>query len=69
MYSALADPRRYEIIELLAAKGSLTTTDISGNFEVSPPAISQYLKVLREAKLVDMEKEHSKGFTQLIHLP
>ena len=55
-YQALADSNRRKIIELLANKGSLSSTDISSKFKVSPPAISQHLKVLREAKLVDMEK-------------
>lgn len=55
-YQALAEPRRREILELLAKSGRLTATDISSNFKISPPAISQHLKVLREAKLVDMEK-------------
>ncbi len=56
-YAALAEPRRREILELLAKSGRLTATDISNNFKISPPAISQHLKVLREAKLVDMEKQ------------
>lgn len=56
VYSALAEPRRRKIIELLAKKGSLSASEISDNFKVTPPAISQHLKVLREAKLVDMEK-------------
>lgn len=56
IYEALAEPRRRQIIELIALRGSLTATDISDNFQISPPAISQHLKILREAKLVDMEK-------------
>lgn len=56
IYSALAEPTRRKIIELLALRGQLSATDISDNFKISPPAISQHLKVLREAKLVDMEK-------------
>lgn len=56
IYEALAEPRRREIIELLAKKGRLSSTDISDNFKISPPAISQHLKVLKDAKLVDMEK-------------
>jgi DNA-binding transcriptional ArsR family regulator len=55
-YQALADANRRKIIELIAIKGHLTATDISSNFNISAPAISQHLKVLREAKLVDMEK-------------
>jgi DNA-binding transcriptional ArsR family regulator len=55
-FQALADPTRRHIIELLAYQGELSATDISKRFQVSPPAISQHLKILREAKLVDMEK-------------
>lgn len=55
-FQALAEPRRREIIELLALKGELSSTDISDKFNISAPAISQHLKILREAKLVDMEK-------------
>lgn len=56
-FSALADPNRRRIIELISYSGELTASDISGNFNISAPAISQHLKVLREAKLVDMEKK------------
>jgi len=56
IYSALADHTRRDIIELLASNGKSSVTDISKNFQMSQPAISQHLKVLREAKLVDMEK-------------
>lgn len=43
-------------MEMLAKSGQLSASEISDNYSVSPPAISQHLKVLREAKLVDMEK-------------
>lgn len=56
IYNALAEPRRRYIIELIAKKGRLTATDISDQFDISKPAISQHLKVLRETRLVDMEK-------------
>jgi uncharacterized protein YndB with AHSA1/START domain/DNA-binding transcriptional ArsR family regulator len=56
MFSALGDPTRQSIIEMLARRGQLSATDISSKFRISPPAISQHLKVLREARLVDMEK-------------
>ncbi len=59
-FSALADPNRRHIIELIAARGQLSATDISDKFKVSPPAISQHLKILRQAKLVDMEKQAQK---------
>ena len=55
-FTALAEPTRRNILEMLAAKGNLSATDIYTKFKVSPPAISQHLKVLREAKLVRVEK-------------
>ena len=56
-FSALADPTRRKIIELLARDGQLPATEISEHFSVSPQAISQHLKVLRQAKLVQVEKQ------------
>ena len=59
-FSALADPTRREILTLIASKGALSTTDISTNFSISQPAISQHLKVLREANLLGMDKHAQK---------
>jgi len=56
LFYALAEPTRRDIIELLASNGQLSATDISNNFTVSAPAISQHLKVLREADCVRVEK-------------
>lgn len=42
---------------MLASKGRLSATDIYDRFDVSAPAISQHLKVLREAKLVRVERK------------
>jgi len=55
-FAALADPTRRSIVEMLAASGQLSAGDISKRFDSSPPAISQHLKVLRQAELVRMEK-------------
>lgn len=55
-FTALAEPTRRTILERLAANGNMSATDIYRGFKASPPAISQHLKVLREAKLVRVEK-------------
>ena len=55
-FHALAEPTRRKIIEMLAREGGLSATEICEKFQVSPSAISQHLKVLREASLVQMEK-------------
>ncbi|HZW03625.1 MAG TPA: metalloregulator ArsR/SmtB family transcription factor [Anaerolineaceae bacterium] len=55
-FSALADPTRRRIVEILASTGPLSASEISDQFAVSPSAISQHLKILREAELVRVEK-------------
>ena len=55
-FQALADPTRRKIIESLAKYGQLSATEISDQFPISPQAISQHLKILREAKWVQVEK-------------
>jgi DNA-binding transcriptional ArsR family regulator len=55
-FYALAEPTRRKIIELLASRGALSATEICEQFTISPQAISQHLKVLREAGLVQVEK-------------
>ena len=53
VFSALAEPNRRRIMEMLASKGQLSASDISQRFAVSPPAISQHLKVLRDAGWIE----------------
>lgn len=64
-FSALAEPTRRHIIETLAVNGMMTATDICGRFPVSPSAISQHLKILREAKLVQMQKKAQQRLYQI----
>jgi DNA-binding transcriptional ArsR family regulator len=64
-FSALADPTRRKIIEMLASQGPLSASQISDQFRISPPAISQHLKVLREAQLVRMEKRAQQRIYQI----
>jgi DNA-binding transcriptional ArsR family regulator len=65
VFNALADPTRREIMEMLASKGRLTASEICSSFNVSPPAISQHLKVLLEVKLVKMEKKAQQRIYEL----
>lgn len=55
-FAALAEPNRRRMIEIIAARGEVSVSDIGSQFEISAPAVSQHLKVLREAELVKMEK-------------
>jgi DNA-binding transcriptional ArsR family regulator len=54
--AALADPTRRQIVEMLG-RGERASGEIAERFAISAPAISQHLKVLREAKLVDVRVE------------
>jgi DNA-binding transcriptional ArsR family regulator len=65
MFVALADPTRRAILEILASSGELSASAIYEHFSVSPQAISQHLKVLREAELVVMEKRAQKHLYRL----
>ncbi|TCN29079.1 ArsR/SmtB family transcription factor [Sinorhizobium americanum] len=51
LFAALADPTRRAIFERLAARGQ-SVSELSRAMPVSQPAISQHLKVLKEARLV-----------------
>lgn len=48
---ALADPTRRRMVELLAGR-ELSAGKIGEAFEISAPAVSQHLKVLKEANIV-----------------
>src|SRR3954468_5372608 len=53
---AIADPTRRRIVELLAVR-ERTSGELVKEFDVSAPAISQHLNVLREAGLVTTRGE------------
>jgi DNA-binding transcriptional ArsR family regulator len=55
-FAALADPTRRRIVELLA-RHELPAGEIADRFDVSAPAISQHLKVLRDAQLVSVRAD------------
>jgi DNA-binding transcriptional ArsR family regulator len=50
-FAALADPNRRRMLEMLGG-GARPAGEIAAAFDMSPPAVSQHLKTLREAGLV-----------------
>ncbi|MCC6734929.1 MAG: winged helix-turn-helix transcriptional regulator [Bauldia sp.] len=56
--AALADPTRRHIFEALRGK-AMTVTELAREQPVSRPAVSQHLKVLEAARLVDVESRGS----------
>ncbi|MDE1860666.1 MAG: winged helix-turn-helix transcriptional regulator [Candidatus Micrarchaeota archaeon] len=65
VFYALAEPNRRRIVELLAGRGSLTATEICDKFNITAQAVSQHLKVLRETKLVTVERHAQQRIYQL----
>ena len=63
-FLALADPTRRHIIESLAA-GELAFGDLADKFDMSRPAVSQHLKVLREAGIVTARADAQRRIYRL----
>jgi len=62
--AAIADPTRRRIVELLAVRDR-TAGELVDAFDLSAPAISQHLNVLREAGLVVTRAEGQKRIQTL----
>src|SRR6202161_2321950 len=58
-FAALADPTRREVFERLA-RGPLPVGELAEGLPVSRPAVSQHLKVLKEAGLVNDRQEGAR---------
>ncbi|MTJ83966.1 MAG: winged helix-turn-helix transcriptional regulator [Telmatospirillum sp.] len=56
IFKALADPTRRAIFEKLAS-GAMNASALRQGMEISQPAMSQHLAVLRNAKLVREERD------------
>ena len=63
-FSALADPTRRAVLDLLR-KGSQPAGQIAQAFPVSRPAISKHLRLLRRAHLVQERREGRHRLYQL----
>jgi DNA-binding transcriptional ArsR family regulator len=56
IFAALADPTRRLLLERLAG-GDRTVTDLAEGFPMSQAAISQHLRLLRDAGLVEVRPD------------
>src|SRR5919206_113189 len=59
VFEAIAQPTRREILRLLAG-GELNAGAIASRFDVSQPAVSQHLKVLKESGLVSERRDGTR---------
>ena len=63
-FAALADPTRREIFERLSRKPQ-AVGELAEELPISRPAVSQHLKVLKDAGLVTMRSEGTRNVYQV----
>ncbi|MEU6729959.1 metalloregulator ArsR/SmtB family transcription factor [Nonomuraea wenchangensis] len=63
-FEVLAEPRRREILDLLR-DGERLAGELVGRLDLTQPAVSKHLKVLREAGLVEVRKEAQRRWYRL----
>ena len=56
---ALAEPHRRAILQLVS-RDARSVGDIASHLDITPQAVSQHLKVLHEAGLVDQRREGTR---------
>ena len=64
-FAALGDPCRQKILLIFEPYEELCISEIAGQFELSRPAISHHLKILREAELLVCEKRGKEVFCRV----
>lgn len=64
VFSALADPTRRRIVELLA-ESDRDAGSIAAEFRISRPAVSRHLRVLRESGVVESRTDGKRRIYRL----
>src|SRR4051794_31984266 len=68
VFHAVSDPTRRAILDQLAA-GDRSVGDLAAGFDVTLSAVSQHMRVLREAGLVDVRKRGRERIYRLAAEP
>jgi len=64
VFQAIADPIRRDIIELVSNE-SLTVNEVAEKFEISRPAISKHIKILKECGLIEINQIGRERYCQI----
>ena len=64
VFQAIADPVRRDIIQLLS-KADLTVNGVAEHFDISRPAVSKHLRILKECGVISTEKKGREHFCTL----
>ncbi|MEM8566357.1 MAG: metalloregulator ArsR/SmtB family transcription factor [Bacteroidota bacterium] len=64
VFQAIADPIRRDIIQLLS-ENQLSVNAVAEKFEISRPAISKHLKILKECDIIDISQEGRERYCKI----
>src|SRR5215467_10143533 len=65
VFNAIAEPRRRQIVELLARRGALAVGTLVAALQLPQPAVSKHLGVLRKVGVVAVTKQGKQRLYQL----
>lgn len=61
-FAALSDDTRFRMVEHLISRGEVAAGDLAALSDISGPAVSRHLKVLREAGLIHQRAQGTHRF-------
>jgi DNA-binding transcriptional ArsR family regulator len=68
IFEVLAEPRRRRILDLVR-DGERSVGELADALRVSQPSVSKHLRVLREARLVDVRTDRQRRYYRLAQDP
>ena len=69
IFTALSDPTRLQIVELLAGCDELATAAIAEKLEISLSLACHHAKILAESGLIEKRKEGQTSYSRLTRSP
>jgi len=64
---ALAHPKRFRMVQEIAAAGELSCGQLGDKFDLSQPTVSHHLKILSDSGVLEMRREAQHGFISVNH--
>jgi len=65
-FKALADPTRVAIVNRLSGAERVCVCDLTDAFDLSQPTVSHHLRILRDAGLVEAEREGTWAYYRIV---
>lgn len=65
LFSALGDPTRFKIVQLLSTKQQLCVSEVAQEVGISTAGVSQHMRVLEQAGLVHPQRQGQRMCYQL----